>query len=281
MNSPAWKVVDANALRRPLLEDFLTANSGNVAVITDFCCMETYKGHEDLKVAKSLSVLRKHPSQTIVLKSTGEIAQITSQGPVEREALVDRGTSDEFRLFCVSVELARTGHAQASAQLLDHQKAANEYLAKVATESAGLGVAIVEISASWPEETLARVRRGDVPTLDDIRIFEDGMLSMTANFLHALGPTEPFPPFHAVPHHFAFRFGMAGYLLAKSWIADGGVRTVAPKVLANDVVDMNYVAHATYFDGLISSDRRARMVYEEADWFMQHVVSQWIAPDTP
>ena len=41
--------------------------------------------------------------------------------------------------------------------------------------------------------------------------------------------------------------------------------------LANDVVDMNYVAYATYFDGVLSRDKKLLRIYRQADWYVREV----------
>jgi hypothetical protein len=74
-----------------------------------------------------------------------------------------------------------------------------------------------------------------------------------------------------LPSTFIFRYSLACYLLTIRWIGDGGVENAKPKVLANDVVDMNYVAFATYFDGVLSLDSKVLGVYEEASLFLHTV----------
>jgi hypothetical protein len=42
-----------------------------------------------------------------------------------------------------------------------------------------------------------------------------------------------------------------------------------PEKLRNDVIDVNFAAFATYFDGLITSDKRAREIYAEAEFLLE------------
>jgi hypothetical protein len=51
----------------------------------------------------------------------------------------------------------------------------------------------------------------------------------------------------------------------------GGAGKTKPEKLRNDVIDINFAAFATYFDGLITSDKRAAQIYEEADFLPREV----------
>ncbi len=44
--------------------------------------------------------------------------------------------------------------------------------------------------------------------------------------------------------------------MALRWLIDGGYETRNPDKLQNDVVDMSYVAYASFFDDLLSLDRK-------------------------
>jgi hypothetical protein len=80
-NDGQWKVADANTLRRPpLLSEFFQADPRNVVVITDFCCMECYKGDALRAIQKSLAIISEHPGQVAVLKGTQEVATSPGKG---------------------------------------------------------------------------------------------------------------------------------------------------------------------------------------------------------
>ena len=48
------------------------------------------------------------------------------------------------------------------------------------------------------------------------------------------------------------------------WVAVGGAKNVKVERLRNDIVDVSFAGHATYFDGLLSADVKATELY--LDW---------------
>ena len=45
-------------------------------------------------------------------------------------------------------------------------------------------------------------------------------------------------------------------------------------MLGNDVVDMNYVAIATYFDGILTKDAKLASIYAETRWYTENVFAK-------
>ena len=41
--------------------------------------------------------------------------------------------------------------------------------------------------------------------------------------------------------------------------------------MRNDLVDINFVAYATYFDGILSADKKLGEIYDEASWLLFNV----------
>lgn len=62
---------------------------------------------------------------------------------------------------------------------------------------------------------------------------------------------------------FAFRYAVAGYALALWWIRHGDVTTAPHGLLCNDVLDMQQMAFATRFDGLLARDAKLNEIFEE------------------
>lgn len=267
-----WKVADANILRRtPLLNDFFNANPRNIVVVTDFCCMECYKGDELNAIQKSLAIISQYPRQVVVLKGTQQIATLTGQTVLRREDFVDWDQTREFTQFCLLVARAVTGNAGLLSQLQAHRAEARAYLAKVAYESGGVVEGIKQITRELPTDMVRRLRSNSALIDDDIKRVMTGVVLLARELLsvapHFSGPTLEK---HA-SRSFVFRFALAGYLLAINWVASGGIESAAPTLLGNDVVDMNYVAYATFFDGVISNDNKLNEMYRDARLFLDTV----------
>jgi hypothetical protein len=68
---------------------------------------------------------------------------------------------------------------------------------------------------------------------------------------------------------FTFRYAHCGYLSLLKRIEKGAAQNVKPDKLRNDVVDMNVVASATYFDGFLTTDKQAGAIYADARFLLR------------
>lgn len=269
---PESRIVDANAMRiAELLEPFLLADVKNRVLVTDFCAMEAYKGSAEVTLLKSLSVLRRFPGQVAVLRGTQQVVALTSAAALEPQTLIDVEQSAEFSQFCGDVERAIGGDTLLPAELRAHATVSNGYLARLRDEAAGIGSAILQMQAELPSATLKRLRRSESPTHDDADVFIHGMLTIAGEFFlkHAGIGFRPSP--ELLSQSFLLRFAVASYLLSLHWIRRGGITHAPEGTLANDIVDMNYVAYSTYFDGILSRDQKLLEIYQETAWYVREV----------
>ena len=271
-NGAQWKVADVNTLRRsPILTEFLQAAPRNVVVITDFCCMECYKGDALRAIQKSLVMISQHPGQIAVLKGTQQVAALTGQRVLLREEMVDWEQTRGFAQFCTLVARAASGDRGLLTQIDGHGAEVNTYLAKLADQTSSIGESVKLITEDLPPDMVRRLRSNTPLTDDDIKVVMTGVALLARAFYEA-SPQFVGPALQTNPSSsFTFRFALASYLLAISWIASGGVESASRSRLANDVVDMNYVTFATFFDGVLSRDKKVNEIYEEARLFLDTV----------
>ena len=83
------KVVDANFLRHAALEDYLRQDPSNQIVLTDYACIECYKGNPAKNMRYSLGILSRYPEQVVVLKGTREIIRLQAESQPTPADLVD------------------------------------------------------------------------------------------------------------------------------------------------------------------------------------------------
>ncbi len=61
------------------------------------------------------------------------------------------------------------------------------------------------------------------------------------------------------------------YLLCLRWISDGSINSLKPDKRLNDLIDMNYAAYATFFDGLLTDDKKLIDIYRDACFFLNEI----------
>jgi hypothetical protein len=266
------KVLDANYFRNPALETYLRAAPENQAVFTDLTWMEAYGGNAVVSIQHSIEIVSKYPSQVLVLKATTDIVALQDRSPAAgpRE-FIDKDGTREFAAFCGAVDRA-SADPRVAAQIRAHGKAAARNLEKMREEATVFqkGIALVARSLT-PEHVRALRTRATLQ-----REHEQEMVRMVIGLAVELFRSHPH--IRAIPRDpkiardtFVFRYALAGYLLAAWWISKGGADRVKPERLRNDVVDMNYVAHATFFDGLLSADKKMLEIYEQARFLLDQV----------
>jgi hypothetical protein len=83
----------------PRLHSYLS--KGNHVVLTDFACMESYKGNSLISLRRSLEIVSHYPSQVIVLKNTQAVIPLTYK-PLNRirTTIIDAEQTGGFSEFC-------------------------------------------------------------------------------------------------------------------------------------------------------------------------------------
>ena len=72
------------------------------------------------------------------------------------------------------------------------------------------------------------------------------------------------PNFSELPNAFIFRSALCAYLFFIEWVSVGSPPKIKPERMRNDLVDINFAAYATYFDGLFTEDKQLNRLYEKA-----------------
>jgi hypothetical protein len=101
-----------------------------------------------------------------------------------------------------------------------------------------------------------------------------GVLHMAVAMFEGHPRVQHLPNQKDMPNTYIFRAALSAYLLILDWIAIAGPRAAfgaSPKKLRNDMVDINFVAYATYFDDLLSNDAKTIRIYDKARLFLWRV----------
>jgi len=268
------KIVDANFLRSPLLEDYFRANASNRVVFSDHVSMECYKGSGLANLSRSLNIVSRYSSQVVVLMSTREIiaSQSRSSYTTTPPALVDKNQTRAFRRFCEGVRHAVDGRApDLEGHLLVKSRLANDHFARVLADAEVGSQAIRAITAQFDPTLLKQLRTHAPISSEGAEAITTGILQVAAILFRDHPDVDRMPSGERLPGSLVFRYAVAAYVLALRWISDGGIDSVPVKRLSNDLVDVTHVAYATYFDGVLSADRKLNDLYEEADWLLRNV----------
>jgi len=264
------KVIDANYFQAPALREYLSSSRKNFVVFNDYACMEAYKGNAVKSIYKSIETVSIFPRQIIVLKGTRDVVQLTlsAKDPL---LFVDADQTQDFRDFCLGVRLAVEGDEELKAQIIVKGKTATTHLAAMRDDAFKIVAGILQLAKSFTPEHLRTLRKREILPAALVGKIVKEILLLAALLCLKHPDINQMPNADQIRDTYVFRFAVSVYLLCLRWISDGGPGAVRLEKLRNDMVDMNYVAYATFFDGLLTNDNKMNEIYGETCFVLESV----------
>jgi len=102
------------------------------------------------------------------------------------------------------------------------------------------------------------------------RRFVDDVFDTSVGF-YRQNPDLPPPDPDSIFNTLIFRYCICSFVCAIDWIGKGGYETVLDAKLMNDYTDMAYAAYATYYDGLLTEDRKLGEIHAVAARWVHRV----------
>lgn len=264
------KVVDANYLSDPDLEQYLLSDTQNKVVFTDYACMEAYKGNPLINLSKSLQIVSKFPNQVVILKGTRDVVKLTLL-PNGIEFIEDVDQTRYFSTFCQDIKSAIDGNSKLQAKILENGKIASDHFKQMQDDSRFIISAIYEIIKSLKSEHFESIRKKEPYSSELIDNIITNILIMAMYFFRHHPDVEKIPNDSEIPNTYILRYSISCYLLTLKWISDGGPANIRSDRFRNDIIDMSYVAYATFFDGLLSRDKKMIEIYEETCFILKNI----------
>ncbi len=258
------KIVDSNQLQSDDLRLYLTRSSSSFAVLTDYAAMEAYKGKTLTSIFKSMEVLSDFPDQVLVLKSTRVICGLCGRSVGLQRRLIDKRQTREFPVYIRCLRAAENGNTQYVRSILKHGEEASKHMDTLLRDAAVIADAIADIAKIHTKEERAAFRNGTAFPLGMVDNIVKHIMLIAVQIFRQHPNVNKRPCYEELFNTFVFRFSLCMYLLALDWAAKGGVQTASPDKVRNDMVDMNFAAYATYFDGLLTGDLKTARLHRLA-----------------
>jgi hypothetical protein len=262
------KVVDSNQLQSEALRSYLSKSKGNFAVLTDYAAMEAYKGDTLASIYKSMGIVADFPDQVVVLKNTSVVCGLSGRGSGLQGRLVDEGQTRAFGQYARGLYLAKSGNAALRRQLLERGKEATSHLARMLEDAKLTGVVFSDLAKTYSKDEKRSVRTAEPYTAEMVDKIVRSVIRIAGETFKNHPSVNIWPTYKELPNTFIFRVSLCTYLLALDWGASGGAKGALVTTLRNDLVDMNFAAYATFFDGLLSADAKVVRIHQEARLFL-------------
>jgi len=266
------KIVDSNYLQNIKLASYLSSSSSNYIVLTDYVAMESYKGDTLNSIYKSMSILSSYPKQVIVLKGTQDVCGLKNTSKGMQKRLIDKKQTKEFHVFCKQIKTAEAGSKIHQSALLEHGSTATEQMDKLLLDADGFIEAISETANSYSQEELRIFRSKDKTyTKEMIDKIIQHILKLTSFSFDKHPKISKKPSGSTIYNFYIFRYSVSCYLLVLDWISHGGASGSKSSRIRNDMVDMSFVTYATFFDGILTNDKKAIQIYNETSFLLQRI----------
>ncbi|HBG26372.1 MAG: hypothetical protein A2Y10_11435 [Planctomycetes bacterium GWF2_41_51] len=266
------KVVDINYLQEPELNNYLRQSKDNFIILSDFACMEIYKTNAIKNLYSKFEIVSRYPKQVIVLKATRDAASISLSSTKLPDDLIDPVQTKNFTDFCSVIR--SSGKKRLSpfleAQLLLKQSIAFEEINKLIDYDKLIIEGIIERSKSYNPTLLKSLKNRVLLSATDSETIIDDIFTISKEIFIMHPDIRSVPEYKQLSNSYIFRYTVSAYLLALKWLIEGGLQNVSLDRFRNDMVDMSYVTYSTYFDGLLSFDKKANTLYEETTSFLKH-----------
>lgn len=261
-------VLDSNCLEDKILDDFLSSSRNNLAVLSDYLWIEAYKGEDFEKIFQRIEILARHRDQLIFLKSINYISHLRGKRARLAARMIDENGPLAFERF-VRLYKRDPGSPEIARAILSHHVAAQEYISAIAKDPEDIVKSFLEVAGHFGQrgrEILRTKQKPDRPTIL-------AMLKMVDEFAGAMLQKQKYP--HKIgdgelQNLYIFRFAVCGVCLAMRWIRSGSPPTNRDRI-RNDLVDLTFAAHGTFFDGVLSRDASLKDIHNEAWAILKHM----------
>lgn len=265
------KIVDAGGLRSPSLEDYLSQSRGHFAVMTEFVTMEMFGGNAAINVRESLAIISRFPSQVILLKGNAKISKLTGRPGGLQKRLQDERKTQAFVRYCRALFHNTVPAGTIARDIADKGDAARQWMDRILQKTASVRSGLENLEKRIDAEDLKAIRRGHVASPAFTNQVVADIMGLTALHFRDVACLHRMPSDEEALFTFPFRYAVCAYTLSLKWVIDRGYANAKSTTLKNDYIDMTYAAYATFFDGLITKDKKLQELYALACWVLDKV----------
>lgn len=267
-------LADSNALRDPGLNGFLRASRSHCIALSDWTLTEMRKRDALGTSRESLRMVFLHPDQCFALKRTDLLLDDEVREAGDTVALIDYDETIALRHLAQSLwQVPQPDGLAAIMQSLE--KDAVEIVARLHAEVEDWEEQMVEATSVFDRTELSLLRgRGDatIPHTTMEKVF-DLLLHTTRDFMirnQQKGGSEPMKVIQAMGM-FGFRYSLCVLLYTLGWVRTGSQRDHPVSKRVNDVIDLQVATVGTFFNGVLSRDKKLQEVSRSA----RHLLRLW------
>lgn len=255
-------VVDKNYSQTNELHSFL--KQGNKAVIIDAFMIETFKNIPTVSgLRQAFSVLCKFQSNVEIMKTTEQINRIHNlnlSGLQKR--LIDVKQTAAFPEFC-KILFSTNNEAIILKRLnvFEHSNFSNRYIDHNSSHSLDKVIESMEyFRKEFINSEIKVFLEKERCNKEFLQKLSKHAFMLCANFMNNDKRMET--RYDRAKNTYYFRLSVASMILMMRWLLDGGYKDKRRELLNNDMMDTIYIANASFFDGLLTNDNKAKKMLD-------------------
>lgn len=265
-------VIDSNSLSSDRLAEFLAESKSNFAIITDYAWMEAYKANSIPVLKKSMSVLGRYQEQVLHLWGTKKISGMDFRGAALGDMMVRKRAAKDFRELVQNLErLDEVGPLPLS-KITAHVEAARSHIeGRLLRNMEESREAYPEMQTFFTKQEIAAIR-SNAPHSPEIMgkiMFLVGKSSERLAKRHPAKPRGPTPKSYY--NTFIFRYSLASIIYFIDWIREGSQPNKKASLFRNDLIDISFAVYGTYFNGIMSKDKKLIRYYAELSVALEYL----------
>ncbi len=254
-------MADSNALRHPNLRNFLGASISNKIVISDLAIIEMRKKQAFKTSQESLRIASYFPGQIFLVRPTHEILEAVIDGERETDKIFDYPGSVELQQLGVRLQEMPVDQGL-KMQMGELEGVAAKQHRALIEQVASLESGMIDACNLFSNSELAEIRSGVLPSKSTrAKIFEllrDTVAEFMIKNIDAMPVGRV--TFGEIKNTFSFRYPLCMLIYYVEWVQIGRQRLGEGKSRTNDVVDMQQAAISTFFNGILSGDKKLKRV---------------------
>jgi len=264
------KVIDNSMLQEIDLRRYLNASPSHFAVLPDFVAIESYKVNSVDKILERWEIVSQFPQQALVLKGTSTVCGLRGRGRGLQARLIDYKQTAAFGEFCAGLKRAREGDARYQRALLKHSTAAREEVATVSAAVPRVMETRRDLANTYTNAEARVIRSGEkFPEPLKVKFVRNVSLLFWMLMRDHPRVRELPKDFDDGCNLYIFRFALCIHIWLLEWIAEGSNEQSNADRVRNDLIDLQVATYGTYFDGLMTGDKRMAHIHAIARFMLE------------
>jgi hypothetical protein len=168
--------------------------------------------------------------------------------------MIDQTQTREFKQFCIQVQRAD----EHCPELLSRARQAQQTIQALEQNHEKLVEGMTGVARTYPEKEVDALRGGHGMSQTFVKQLATNTL-MSTNYIYQTA-NHQVPPWPITINSVFFRYALCCQLYVVLKLSQGSNPT-AKKKLRNQFIDLNHIAYATFFDGILSFETEVNDMY--------------------